>query len=96
MNLHLLPKDLQILISEFNVEHRPIMRVVMNELNRYWMLRIEKEKECDVCGKNSKEEYSKNILWRRYHFCGDYCMYEREYYLRKSYREYIKRTKLQR
>jgi hypothetical protein len=32
MNLLLLPKQLQDLINEFNVEHRPLMRVVMNEL----------------------------------------------------------------
>ena len=32
MNLLLLPTELQNLISEFNVEHRPIMRLVMNEL----------------------------------------------------------------
>jgi len=96
MNLHLLPKQLQDLISEFNVEHRPIMRVVMDELNHYWIWRNENDKECDVCGNKAKEEYSINILWEKYHFCGEYCRYEREYYLRKSYREYEKRTKIQR
>jgi hypothetical protein len=31
MKMLLLPKELQDLISEYNVEHRPTMRVVMNE-----------------------------------------------------------------
>ena len=35
MNLLLLPKQLTDLICRFNVHHRPLTRLVMNELNRY-------------------------------------------------------------
>jgi hypothetical protein len=68
----------------------------VNQLESATLIAIENDKECDVCGNKAKEEYSTNILWEKYHFCGEYCRYEREYYLRKSYREYEKRTKLQR
>jgi hypothetical protein len=62
MNLLLLPKQLQVLISEFNVEHIPSMRVVMDELNRYWILRIEKDKDCNNCFNDADEQYSEYIL----------------------------------
>ena len=65
MNLLLLPKHLQDLISEFNVEHRPLMHVVMDELNRYWILRIEKDKDCNNCLNYADEQYSKYIFYKQ-------------------------------
>ena len=95
MNLLLLPKQLQDLISEFNVEHRPMMRVVMNELNRYWIWRNEKDKDCVNCFNDADEQYSKYILWKKYNFCGEWCRHDLEYHIRKSYRHYQKRKTLQ-
>ena len=56
MNLLLLPKHLQDLISEFNVEHRPLMRVLMDELNRYWIWQNEKNKDCNNCFNDADEQ----------------------------------------
>ena len=97
MNLLLLPKHLQDLISEFNVEHRPLMRLVMDELERYWILRIEKDKDCNNCFYYADKQYSQYyILWSKYNFCGELCRYDFEYHMRKSYRDYQKRKTLRR
>jgi len=50
MNLLLLPKELQVLISEFNVEHRPIMRVLMRELLVKYKQCTDNDKYCLGCG----------------------------------------------
>ena len=94
MNLLLLPKALQILISEFNAEHRPLMQVVMDELNCYWIWRNYKNKDCNNCLNDADEQYSKYILWSKYNFCGECCRHDFEYHLRKSYRDYEKRKTL--
>jgi hypothetical protein len=96
MSLLLLPERLQDLISEFNVEHRQLMRVVMDELNRYWILRIEKDKDCNHCLNDADEQYLTYIFWRKYNFCGEWCRLEFEYDARKSYRYYQKRQTLRR
>jgi hypothetical protein len=86
MNLLLLPKALQDLIGEFNVEHRPLMQVVMDELNRYWIWRIEKDKDCVNCGNDAEEQYSTYIFWHKYNFCGGWCKSDTEYHIRKTLR----------
>ena len=85
MDLLLLPKQLQDLISEFNVEHRPLMRVVMNELLIKYEERIENDKYCDNnCGNDAEEQYSTYIYWHKYNFCGEWCRYDREYHIRRT------------
>ena len=96
MNLLLLPKHLQDLISEFNVEHRPIMHVVMDELNRYWIWRNEKDKDCNNCLNYADPQYSKYILWKKYNFCGEWCRHDLEDHIRKCYRDYKKSKTLRR
>jgi hypothetical protein len=86
MNLHLLPKQLQYLISEFNVEHRPLMRVVMNQLLIKCEERIENDQYCDNCGNDAEEQYSTYIYWHKYNFCGGWCSYDTEYHIRKTLR----------
>jgi len=49
MNLLLLPKELQVLISEFNVQHRHVMRLVMNELLLKCKERTNNDKYCLGC-----------------------------------------------
>jgi len=95
MNLLLLPEHLQNLIREFNVEHRPLMRLVMDELERYWILRIEEDKNCNHCFHEADEQYSTYIFWNKYNFCGEWCLLEFEYDARKSYRYYEKLKMLQ-
>lgn len=86
MNLLLLPKHLQDLISEYNVEHRPLMRSVMDELDHYWNCRNKTDKYCDFCDDKAQEQYSKYILWKKFNFCGERCMYEGEHCILKNYR----------
>jgi hypothetical protein len=93
MNLLLLPKELQDLINEFNIEHRPLMQVVMHELLMRVVLcellikyeeRIENDKYCVNCNDYAEEQYTRYIFWDRYTFCGEWCSYDTEYDLRKS------------
>ena len=84
MNLLLLPKQLQDLISEFNVEHRPLMRVVMNELLIKYEERNENDQYCDNCGNGAEEQYSRYIYWHKYNFCGGWCQSDKEYHIRKT------------
>jgi hypothetical protein len=86
MNLRLLPNQLQDLISEFNVEHRPLMRVVMNELIIKYRDRVDNDKYCVNCGNNVIEQYTAYIFWHKYNFCGDWCRYDTEYHIRKTLR----------
>jgi len=86
MNLPLLPQQLQDLINEFNVEHRPLMRVVMNELLIKYEERNEKDQYCVNCGNGAEEQYSKYIFWHKYTFCGGWCSYDTEYHIRKTLR----------
>jgi hypothetical protein len=86
MNLLLLPKQLQNLIGEFNVEHRPKMQVVMNQLLIKYEDRIENDKYCVNCGNDAEEQYSTYIYWHKYNFCGGWCQYDKEYHIRKTLR----------
>jgi len=86
MHLPLLPKQLQDLISEFNVEHRPLMRVVMNELLIKYEERNENDQYCVNCGNGAEEQYSTYIFWHKYNFCGEWCSYDTEYHIRKTLR----------
>ena len=64
MNLLLLPKELQDLISEYNVQHRPIMRLVMKELLIIYKKRIKKNKYCSYysCYTEEDEKYSEYYI----------------------------------
>ena len=92
MNLHLLPKELQILISEYNAEHRPQMRKVCTEL-----LKIHTQNhlcmncECDEID----HEYTRYIFWKKYTFCGAQCQYDSESDIRKDYLRSVRATELQ-
>jgi len=86
MNLLLFPKQLQDLISEFNVEHRPLMRAVMNELLIKYEERNENDQYCVNCGNGAEEQYSTYIFWHKYNFCGEWCSYDTEYHIRKTLR----------
>jgi hypothetical protein len=86
MKLVLLPKHIQDLISEFNVEHMPLMRVVMNELIIKYRDRVDNDKYCVNCGNDAEEEYSTYIYWHKYNFCGGWCQSDKEYHIRKTLR----------
>jgi hypothetical protein len=63
MNLRLLPKELQDLIGEFNVEHRSLMRLVTNELLEKHNERIMRDYFCRNCGDaNTNTTYTRYIF----------------------------------
>jgi hypothetical protein len=106
MNLLLLPKELQDLVGEFNVEHRPKMKLVTNELFKkhhgtkmcvviHELLEnteLITDTLCFYCGNYADEYYTKNILWCEYTFCGDRCQYEAEKDVRKNYTKSYKNS----
>ena len=86
MNLLLLPKELEDLIGEFNVEHKPQMQVVMKQLLLHHKKRACIYELCANCGSYKVEKYTTYIMWRKYTFCGELCQYDGETDIRKSYR----------
>jgi len=79
MKLLLLPRELQNLIGEFNVEHRPQMQLVINELLEKHNNRIITEYFCRNCGDaNINTNYTSYIFWCKYIFCGLFCQYSGE------------------
>jgi hypothetical protein len=87
MNLHLLPKDIQNLIGEFNVEHRPKMRIIMDELLIKQEEFIYRYYICHECGLrlNGDKKYSKYMNLTRYSFCSEECFNDTEMTMYKSY-----------
>ena len=88
-----LPEQLEDLISEFNVDHRTLMRVVMNEFIIKCKYRNENDKYCFNCGDYAEEQYSNYILWHKYTFCGEWCSYDTEYYIRKTLPRSLRRNR---
>ena len=60
---HELPLDIQILVFEFNVEHRVMWKKVLDEFMRYLF--------CENCGKNMPPS-----LFNKVSCCSSDCMYE--------------------
>ena len=91
MNLLLLPEHIQNLIGEFNVLHRLQMRVIMNELLEKHNERVREDEFCLICGDPSDERYSRYIFWHKYKFCGEFCHFDTEIDIRRSYRKQMRR-----
>ena len=86
MNRNLLPQVLQDLIGEFNVEHRPQMQLIMNELIEHHNTRIITECFCRNCGDaNINTNNTRYIFWCKYIFCGLFCQTMGEKSIRKYY-----------
>lgn len=93
-----LPKPLQDIIGEFNVEHRPCYRAVLHEVVVAYQTRMERAQYCNGCEGVATEEYSAYFLWRKYHFCSEWCKNEEyHYYLihAKKGKKKTKKTKKQ-
>lgn len=92
--LRQLPQVLQDLVGMFNAEHRPQMKTVMSELvqkSNYWN---EHYKCCNNCGNRMCEENEdleneyyiiSYIIFKKYTFCSEYCMYNGEDDIRKNW-----------
>lgn len=90
MNLQLLPREIQILINEYNVDHRPKMKMVLEELLERFVEYIEyndnDENICFNCGAEALPEYTVTIFCKELKFCGSWwCRDDTEYYARKNY-----------
>ncbi len=87
MNLLVLPKTSQDFINDFKVECKKKMQSVMNELLIKNKEQLELNKYCYNCGSTPDEKYSTSIFWCNYQFCSNWCKYDTQYEIRKSYRE---------
>lgn len=77
MNLQLLPKEIQIVIDEFNVEHRPKMRVVLEDLLRIFNYNV----YCKYCCcRNNNKNTIKFIFGKQFWFCSRWCQFHEDLY----------------
>jgi len=90
--MNTLPKEIQILIGEYNVSHRPMMKIVLNQLVKKYKISKKANKKCDSCNTHLGENNGQTtfIFWKKYKFCNNSCQYDTEYDIRKSYREYMR------
>jgi hypothetical protein len=91
MNLLLLPKNIQDLIGEYNVEHRPQMRLILEQLLEKYKIRLRENTFCINCGDYADERYTTYIFWNKYTFCGGWCQFDVERDIRKSSRKQLQR-----
>lgn len=79
MNISLLPQELQNLISEFNIEHRPKMKLVFKELIVNHQGINYNNISCRYCRFIPDENYTKYILYKKkykkYKFCSEWCRF---------------------
>lgn len=81
MNLPLdLPKDIIILIYQFNVNHRPKIKIILNELLTKYNLK----NRCNNCASEPNERFTKYIFWKKYKYCSDWCRFDNEYNIRNK------------
>jgi hypothetical protein len=79
------------LIAEFNVEHRPKMRVMLNELIEKHNNDIIMNSLCVNCGDCSDDNYTTYLFWNKYTFCGEWCQYDGITDMRKNYKNSFRR-----
>lgn len=82
MNILLLPQELQNLISEFNVEHRPKMNLVFNELLLKYEHIIFNDNHCNYCRAPPHEKFTRFVLlkkYKKYKFCSGWCSFNHIY-----------------
>ena len=81
-----LPKELIDIIYEYNPEHRPMYKKVLEEL----IERYNDIHSCDNCGNELNEEDSIithiYLYKKRYAYCSMYCKWEFNYDLRKRWK----------
>jgi hypothetical protein len=88
LNLAFLPKEIRILIDEYNVQHRHMMKLVMDELIKECSLRNYIHNICQNCLDNlyNGELIETYIFWKKYTFCSEICRFETEDNIRRSWR----------
>ena len=83
--MYSLPQVLQVLIGEFNADHRPKMVLVFNELLEKHNGRIIRDSSCRNCWNDADPYLTCYILFHKYTFCSDWCQYDLEHSIRKSW-----------
>lgn len=92
MNLLLLPKETHQPTCTISAKNRDKMQVVMNELFVKYKECSDAHKYCANCGHHYPDEtYTTYIFWRKYKFCGEWCRYDTESDIRKSYIRSLRR-----
>jgi hypothetical protein len=86
-----LPKELQDLIGEFNVNHRIQMRNILNQL---LYKDIYMSNNCSACNKiinkNNMCEGLYVYMWKRYLYCGEECA-EMDYWIPRERTRWLRR-----
>uniref|UniRef100_A0A6C0DRP5 Uncharacterized protein n=1 Tax=viral metagenome TaxID=1070528 RepID=A0A6C0DRP5_9ZZZZ len=83
-----LPREIQILIGEYNVDHRKIMNWVLHDIRKishfqsfYWTLReIECMEYCDMCNRFLSGPVFTFRCSYNYKFCSSVCIEQSEWY----------------
>ena len=70
--------------------HGSKMKETINELltellNKH-EIRNNYDRYCCNCGSYANTQYSRYIFWNKYEFCGEWCSFDTESEMRKSYR----------
>tara|TARA_X000000950_G_scaffold200653_1_gene241579 strand:- start:143 stop:460 length:318 start_codon:yes stop_codon:yes gene_type:complete len=99
----LLPEELQIEVHEYNVEHRPMMKQVLDELKSeynyyYTILPFAYDIYDTYCdGYDCQNKYNDDFEYKQceflgntFNFCCGYCQWDVTYDIRKSYRRSLR------
>ena len=88
IDLSLLPNEIKILIYEYNVDHRPKLKLVLNELVTECNIRSYIDNICLNCGDELSDGQliRTYILWKKYTFCCLRCNFETDDAIRRSFR----------
>ena len=64
--------------------HITKMKSVLTELIKKHNKRIIEDKLCANCRSPANDEYTRDIYWCKYSFCGGWCQYDYESSMRKK------------
>jgi hypothetical protein len=81
-----LPKDIIILIEQYNVNHRILMKNILNELLSKYNHNLIIHSRCNNCASKSNQKFTKYIFWKKFSYCSDWCSFDNEYLIRNKYK----------
>jgi hypothetical protein len=87
-----LPRELQLEVSLYSVDHRPKYKQVMKELMVYIHALKEEHSYCYNCYRDDVDDFDFNskytyVFHKKYTFCSSYCKWDTLYEFKKMYRQ---------
>lgn len=67
------------MIYEYNVEHTPKMQIVLKESLKKHKSNSYTSNHCSYCRIQPNLPVIKYILWKKYTFCSEWCLFNEEY-----------------